>query len=338
MPTWAQFVTGVKGRFYAGTPNEDAVIRAVAEYVKAGILKEVDHDLEQSKSYLNSYGSSKLAVAGYASTSNFATIKAGVQQRITVDGARDSIGQYIDRLTKEAMDDLAGVTALWNNLLVDAAIDLQRLIPCYCLRQENTYISTTSGLTVDGFVTKVAAPGTKIRGVRFGLYYPPLAEGVAVEVGDLVTSNGRLYYCDTAGTLGVGQLDGGLLTTDGSEETIGSLVFSYYGMIELKPATPVAWSAREILRRNEGCSPSYTITPQGDTIWLYPAINEERQALIEWDGLKKTFANDDAVSFDEVAQAAAAAWIRAKLASGSMTEYQGFVRRAALDCAERALP
>lgn len=337
MATYSSFVTAVKGRYYPGTPNEAAAARCVANYVKAELLRQVDGDLEAAKSYRNSYAETKLAIAGYTVTSNAATMRTAINPLITVDATRAAVSTLIDKLIQEALDELSGLATLFNKTLLDAAIDIQRLIPLYCLRQETVYHSDTAGVTVEGSVSQLVPPGARIRSVRIGLLYDALAEGVAYAVNDIVASNGRLYQCSGAGTLGVGELGSGLLTTTGDDEAIGSLSFYYYGPVTLYPVTKVPWSERDSLREGRACSVGYTIDPQATEMWVYPVIDTDRQLIVEWDGLKQSFLDNDTVAFDPSAEKAAAAYLRHKIGGASPAEYQLALRQADMSARDKVI-
>ena len=356
MATWETFVAGVKDHYYVSKPNEASAIRAVSEFVKSGLAREVDRDLEVSKSYLNSYAASKAALAGYAITSTIPVIKGGVLSRITIDAKRASVSDYIDRLIIEAVDDINTMAVNWNKMLVDCVVDLQRFIPTFCLRQESTYLSTTSGVIHEGWVSRITPPGAKIRSVTVGPYYPPLNPAEAFVVGRTYQSNGRAYLCVTStyplvgpgsitpGAEMIAAYAAGLQSTDGAVETLsytttgflGSFTFpcgtfTYAGTIDLQPVPRIEWNERFPLMNGAYCGLFYTMSPNADRILLYPALASDVRAVVEWDGIKSSFSNSDTVPFNNTAELIVATYLRWKLGMATQADYQAAMRRAWVD-------
>ena len=364
MATWETFVAGVKDHYYVSKPNEASAIRAVSEFVKSGLAREVDRDLEVSKSYLNSYAASKAALAGYAITSTIPVIKGGVLSRITIDAKRASVSDYIDRLIIEAIDDINAMAVNWNKMLVDCVVDLQRFIPTFCLRQESTYLSTTSGVVREGWVSRITPPGAKVRSVMVGPYYPPLDPTINLVAGRTYQSNGRAYLCVTGTPPFVGPIppdyvpppppsamvaaySAGLLTTDGSVEQLkysgtgffGSFTvicgtFTYAGTIDLQPVPRIHWSERFPLMNGTYAGLFYTMSPNADRILLYPALASDVRAVVEWDGIKSSFSNSDTVPFNNTAELIVATYLRWKLGMATQADYQAAMRRAWVDSQE----
>lgn len=347
--TWTQFKSAVAEAYNPGGNMTELGYAAVAAYVKSKICREVDGDLPLARSYMNDYEELKRRLAPYAYTANFATTQTAVNTRITVDAQRSAISTFIDAAIQEAMDDLNRFNALYLRMILSAAIDMQRHVVCLCQRQINTYLHSTVGVTNEGHVTKITPPtGSKIITLSYGKYAEPLEEDVAYVAEDRVQSNGRIYEVVTGGTLTAGQLGDGLQSVDGEDETLGSLVFKYIESYDFRPVTPIEWKYRDLLLDNKiaGYGPYYSISPQADELWVYPMLqSDEHQIRMEWNGLKISFADGDATTFDESCVIAAAEYVRAmiqknadgntNLAAGSMVTYQSELRRLWLDCQNR---
>ena len=350
--TWTQFVANVQARYNPGaqtTAREAAALRAVADYVKSEIVREVDGDIQLRQSYLTAYRNAKAALAGYTITSNFATVLAAVQTLITVDGEREGIagtGNYTEKTVQQGIDDFHGGKALFDAFLLDAVREIQRKAPCYQDGHENTYLHDTVGVTVDGLASVVELPATReVAAVRWGRHYPDLEADTAYAVEDFVLSNGRAYEVVTAGTTPV-SLGDGLTSTDGEDETLGTAVFRYYGPTGFRDAHAVAWSQKyHLVQGSAPVQGIYCTNPQGEKIWFFPALNEDREVRVEWNGLKQTFSGSDTVPFDTACEAAAAEYVRAMIqkniledtrASGvSFVVWQNHLKNLWLDCQSR---
>ena len=333
-----------------GSAREEAAIEAVALLVKSQIVREVDSDLERAKSYLNSYREAKLRLAGYTITSNFATVKAGVVTRLTVDGARaplsDSSG-YNDKNIQQAIDDFNGTATMFDQLLTTAAVEIQRHVPGYHPSQVSLYKKGDAGVTIDGFVSRITFSNAGIvRRVWRGTLYDALVANTAYDVDDLVQSNGRVYKCVTAGT-SANPLGAGLVSTDGEDETTGTAVFNYFSPLDYRLMDPVPWWDRFRLQQDEPCVVGlWTINRPGTEIWVYPATEDDTSIMVEWEGFKSSFAGSDSTSFDQPCAQYAAQFIRGMLqkdlledsraASASLATASAMLKRLWLDSSARS--
>jgi hypothetical protein len=350
--TWTNFRSAVLSAYNSGAQGaacEAAAIEAVANLVKSQIVREVDSDLPLAKSYRDAYLAAKVRLAGYTITSNFATVKAAVIIRITVDGARSgisSVGGYNDLQIQQAMDDFNGTVTMFDQLLVMAAIEIQRHVPCYKSNQESTYTLASSEIRNDGFVTKLTLPDQSIlRGLWFGLTYDALVANTAYAVDDYVASNGRVYQCVVAGT-SANPLGDGLVSIDGLPEVSGTAEFNYIRPLDFMRMAPVSWADRQYLFQDQSSVDLlYVIAPPGTEAWIYPAMRDEHALKLEWDGLKTVFAGADSTPFDAPAAQYAAEHIRSMLqknvlednraASASMAVAAAHLKRMYLDCFAR---
>lgn len=351
--TWTQFRDATLACFNPsaqGAAREEAAIEAVALLVKSQIVREVDSDLERAKSYLNSYRTAKFQLAGYTITSDFATVKAGVITRLTVDGARaplsDSSG-YNDKNIQQAIDDFNGAAVMFDQLLTTAAVEIQRHVPGYHPSQVSLYKKGDATVTIDGFISKISfASAGIVRRAWRGTLYDALAANTAYAVDDYVQSNGRVYKCVTAGT-SANPLGAGLVSTDGEDETTGTAVFNYFSPLDYILMRPVPWWDRFRLQQDEPCATGlWAINKPGTEIWVYPALEDDTSVMVEWDGFKSTFAGADATTFDQPCAQYAAQFIRGMLqkdilddnraASASLATASAMLKRLWLDAAARS--
>jgi hypothetical protein len=351
--TWTQFREAAIAAYNPGaqgTAREAAAIEAVALFVKSKIVREVDSDLERAKSYLNSYIDAKLKLAGYTITSNFTTVKASVIIRLTNDGTRlplSAASGYNDLAIQEAIDDFNGTATMFDQLLITAAVEIQRHAPGYQSNQVSTYKKGDPTVTIDGFVSKVTfSEQGIIRAIWYGTRYNALAGNTAYAADDLVQSNGRVYKCVTAGT-SANPIGAGLTSTDGEDETTGTAVFQYYAPLDYDQMRNVPWWDRFRLQQDEPCTTGLcTIKKGGSEFWVYPALDDDHDIKVEWDGLKTTFSGSDATTFDQPCAQYAAQFIRGMLqkdilddpraANASLATASAMLKRLWMDSSSRS--
>lgn len=348
--TWAQFKAGVLLAYNPGGDATKMGYAAVAAYVKALICREVDGDLLLSKSYMNTYTDLKAKLIG-STVPVYATTQPEVLIRLTVDASRASIATYINEAIQEAIDDINATTALFEKYVTEAAYDIQRHVVCYTTGNVSTIeTSTFTPAQPYGYVTRLNnyVAANTINTVE--LYLARYAQALAAQayaVDDTVQSNQRIYKCVTAGTVAV--VGDGLTSTDGVEETLGTAGFIFTYNRDYNQCTPIKWASRMQLIDNrpvDGNGPWYSISPRGDEIWVYPALDSEDYMLqMMWDGIKVTFVDADTVTFDEKCFVAASEFVRGMIqknlvgderaASMAMATYQGMLKRLWLDCNDR---
>ncbi len=338
---WTTFKAGVQDAYSQGANTTEIGYAAVAAYVKALIVREVDSDLPLSKSFMNTYDKLKSQMAG-TTVAVFATTKPEVLTRITVDANRAAISTYIDAAIAEAIADINKMAVTWERYLVEFALDLQRHVPCFTQNQFQQYLK--AGVTSSGFVSKIIPPAGNVTKVTMEHYAPDLAVS-AYSAGDKVTSNGRMYEVVTAGA--VSTIAVGLVTTDGSDETLGTAVFKFTSSPETVELSPVMWKNRFALSNGEVCQGAYyTINQQNTDMWIFPILDSTSyKFLVYWNGIKKTFAGNDNVTFDETCFVPAAEFVRSmvqknlmsedRAASFSYANYQVMLRKLWLDCQQK---
>lgn len=343
MPTFAQFRTGVLAYYNPGGSTAQLSFDAIASYVKYKIEREVNQDLERSKSYYNTFLERKLMLAG-GIPPVFAVAQPEVLTRITIDAQRTAITNFVNEYIQEAIDDMAGANNAFEAQLRAACVDIQRKVMCYQSNNKSYY--NISNATTDGFmsVVNIAASRIDVLGVSQGRYEAPLtAQAYAVDA--LVQSNGRIYKVSTAGT--VAAVGAGLASTDGKEETLGTAGFKYDDTLCWTPAEGMKWLGRDaMLNRRESGGPYYLIDPANQSLYLYPMFSDSsRQVRLEYNGIKLTFLDTDVVSYDTPEQEVVAHYIKGYLALSitqdqrtAQTElglYTAGVRRLWVDCRSR---
>lgn len=343
--TWEDFMDGVKASYWiGGEPSDAAMLRAVADYAQAIYERQIEGDLQMAKSFRDSYNEQKNDLAGARIAASAAAVNASVRELLPIAADTDNAQALLDNAISSGLSDFNGGADMFDKLVLDAAIDLQRHIPFYQGRQETTYLEGGSGVENLGFVSAVTPPdGFRIQQVYYGSYREALAEGVAYEVDEYVESNGRIYTVITGGTLNAGQLGGGLTSTDyNDDETLGGLVFQYRCPVSWIPARNFTWADRGVLRAGRlTMGALYSLSPQADAMWFYPALDANHRFILEWSGVKTSFADADLVSFDEPAMAAAAQYVRYMLAkdvrengpaaSAALAMYQSLLRKCVID-------
>jgi len=87
------------------------------------------------------------------------------------------------------------------------------------------------------------------------------------------------------------------------------------------PLLPFKWSDRSALVSGKqainGNSFCLTIAPDAKTFLVYPAIDDNHQIVINWDGVRNTFAPTDVVPFDEECAGVVAEYVTAFMARGA---------------------
>lgn len=354
MDTFAQFRTGVQTFYNAGADMAKLQYEAVADYVKSKIEREVNQDLERSKSYLNSWMQLKIRLAGTIVSVPFATIKPQVLTRITIDSQRTAIAAVIDLWIQDAMDELDAMKGIFDALLKSCCVDMQRKVMCYQIGNYFYFTYLAAVPTNSGWATKIpiasfaAAGNPEILSLEYGRYEAPLAVG-AVALGARVVSNERIYLCVGAGN--VAAVGTGLHSFDRTEETLGTAIFKYDETLAWIPASAVNWLNQSSLteHRAAGVGPYYTIDPANTFIYASPVLVaseiQNKQIRIQYNGLKVLFLDADTVTFDFPTQKAAAHYVRGNLeenlngdknlAATELALYASELRKLWVDCTRR---
>lgn len=353
--TWADFVAAVKVAYWIGGEPSDAYkYRAIADLAHSIFVRQVESDLPLAKSFENSYNALKVSLAGSRIVATLPTTITAVKLLLPVDAVTDTNADgstaILDNAIELARNDFNGMANFFDAHLINAAMDLQRHVPFYQGRNETIYTRDTDGISNQGFVTQVSLPADfRIQAVWAAKFHTALVEDVAFAEDDIVESNGRFYKVTTGGTLTTGQLGDGLTEQQaGIEETLGDMTFEYHCDLKAIPVRKFPWADREaIFSGRMSAGPLYTVSPQFDKLWLYPALVDGLQYfMLEWVGIKTSYEDTDAVTFDILAAQAAAQYIRTmlakdaagdgKTAAGALQMYQKLVRDAVIDNQARA--
>lgn len=343
---WADFKDSVKAEYWqAGAPTNAQKYRAIADLAHSLFVRQTQSDLPLAKSFSDSYEVQKLKLAGSCITGTLTVVTAAVQALLPVDTDTAGSEALLANAIEQARDDFNGTAAQFDFQLLNAVMDLQRHVPFYQARSQDCYRTDTEGLVNKGFVSKITLDGqSRIEGVWASRFHTALAEGQMYVADDEVESNGRFYKVVIGGQLNIGQLGTGLQSTDRcTDEVLGNVTFKYHGALRSIPVRKWPWADREALFSGSlRMGPLYTTSPQFDTLWLYPALINQRQfVMIESVGVKTTYCDEDEVTFDKLAAQAAAQYIRAMLAkdvaqdgrasSAALALYQALVRNAVID-------
>lgn len=341
--TFDEWRTLVKTAYQGGEPTHASLIRSVVDGARSVTVRDVESDLALARSYQNSFRDAKVKLAGTRITDDLADVIAEAKALMPIDDDTERIVAILENAIEGALDEINGIADKFEAFLLQAAIDLQRHVPFYQVRQITTFLVDTAGVTNEGFISRVALPETaRIQQLWYGHYYAALEADVDYEADDIVISNGRAYKVVTGGTLTAYEVAEGLASTDGSDEELGDLVFRYYSPERDWPVRQIDWNRRNQLRAGDvGAGPMYAFPPQSDELWLYPVLDSEHRFDLEWVGVTEEFEDDDEVTFDRTAAEAAAHYIRAMLfqtelddgkqAATSLALYQRAIRKAVVD-------
>jgi hypothetical protein len=347
MATFEDWREDVLLAYRGALPSRAQILMAIKEGARGIMARDVESDLALAKSYHDRFERAKFRLAGTRIEENLGVTIAAVRALMPTDADTEAVDAALDNAIEAIRGEFNSMADRFDSLLVEAAIELQRHVPFYRVRQLVSYLMGADGVTNESFVSRVTLPeDARVKQVWFGAYYPALAEGEELEEDDIVVSNGRLYRTITGGTLGDGELGVGLLLTDGEEEDLGDLSFVYYGNVRDFPARKIPWEQRQMLISGDRISgPAYAMPDEQDELWFYPRLDDTHRFDVEYVGIAQSFEDDDVVHFDRVAAKAASHYIRGMLektdredpraAEGSLAIYQRAIREAVLDCQDR---
>lgn len=347
MITFAQWRALVVTAYQGGNTTHSQQMRMVADGARSITVRDVESDLALSKSYLNSFKAALVEAAATPMDSNLAATIAEVRGLMPIDADTPAINNIVNNAIEMAFDNVNDMSSRFDALLIQAAIDLQRHVPFFQVRQISTFIEGGSGVTNDGFISRVALPDTaRIQQVWFGHYYADLEADTEYESGDRLTSNGRVYEVIAAGQVTEEEVETGLTSTDGETETLGNMTFQYRVGEREFPVRQIDWMKRNLLRAGEASAgPMYAFPPQCDELWLYPALDDKHRFDLEWVGVAEEFEDTDNVLFDRTAAEAAAHYIRSMLLQSDLNDlggagasnalFQRALRKAVIDNQDR---
>lgn len=313
--TFEAWRTLVKLAYQGGEPTTDSLMMAIKDGARAVTVRDVESDLALAKSYRNSFIEARYEMAATRITDAVGTVVAAVKLLMPIDDDTAAITGLLENAIKSAYNTFNGTADRWDALLVEAAVEMQRHVPFFQVRQITTFLADGDGVTTEGFVSRVPVPAeARIQQLWYGHYYPALEPDVEYAADDIVISNGRAYKVITGGTLTSYEIGAGLTSTDGEDEDLGDLVFNYYQPERDWPVRNLNWNQRNVLLAGDfSGGPAYALPPQIDEIWLYPALDADHRFDLEWVGVAQEYADEDEVTFDAKAAACAAHFIRSHL-------------------------
>jgi hypothetical protein len=345
--TFSEWRTLVRSAYQGGEPTQAALLRAVVDGARAILVRDIESDLALAKSYRDSAKQGIVKMAGTRITTDLAATTILVKEMMPIDTDTVANLAILNNAIESAYDDVNAMADKWDAYLLQAAKDFQVHVPFFQVRQITTYLEDTSGVTIDGFVSRVALPATaRIQNLTYGHYYAVLEPDVAYVAEDRVVSNGRVYEVVVGGTLTSYQIGDGLTSTTGDDEELGDLTFKFYRPESDWPVRQMEWPSRNRLAAG-GFSdgPAYCFPPQADELWLYPAIDATHRFDLEWVGVADEFEDSDEVLFDRTAAEGAAQYILSKMSQTELGDlrasgaafalYQLQLRKAIVDNQDR---
>lgn len=348
--TFAAWRTLVKLAYQGGEPSHASLVRAVTDGARAVLVRDIESDLTLAKSYRESFLQAKIKYAGTRFTDAESSVVTEVKTLMPIDSDTAAALPLVNNAIVAALEELNALSDKWDAYLLQAAIDLQRHVPFYQVRQVTTYLYDSAGVVQHAFASQIALPeGARIQQLTYGLYFPALEQDIEYEAGDRVMSNGRVYEVVTVdGVLTAYEVGAGLTSIDGNSESLGALTFTYYSPAQDWPVRQLDWSNRNrLLTGGFNAGPAYAFPPQADILLLYPALNSKNRFDLEWVGVAEAFGDSDEVLFDRTAAEAAAHYIRMMLyqtevddtrqSAASLIFYQKAVRKAIIDTQDREL-
>lgn len=346
MATYADWLEDVGIAYRGGEPSASEILLCIKDGVRGIMARDIESDLPLAKSYRDSFDRALVKLAGARSADDAATIKASIRALMPVDDDTDAMGGALDNAILACQEQLNGMADQYERFVQEAAIELQRHVPFYQVRQLATYTHDTAGISNTAFYSAVALPeGARVANVWHGEYHPALAEGEELEDGDIVVSNGRLYIVVTGGTLAAYELGDGLTSTDGEDEELGDLTFQYYEPARDYPARFLPWARRhEMVAGRLSAGPFWTMPPEADEVWFYPVLTEGYRFDLDYVAVAQDFQGTDTVTFDRVAAKGAAQYVRGIFAQDSgdlrgaqaaLAIFQRAIREAIVDNQDR---
>lgn len=284
------------------TIDEDAAIRAVADFVKSRIADQVDHDPQMYELYDTRWKTQRNRLLGYAMTSDVPTIRTAVNFLITVDADRQGITDFIDKLIAQAKADIGGLATWLDAYIAQAKADL-----------------AGSATRIDKYIRDgVRTLQEHVEFYRFG-------HETNYEVGDLTA---------------FGEASLGILP-EGAQVRDVAFINTENDSIR-KPVLPWPWDNRSDLVmgapriKGKGAF-QIVITPQPVAVEdgtyahqfvVWPGIIDGYYLAIAWDGIRNDFADGDVTPFDEQLADACASYVQWQRGNNAEKDNFGMKQRA----------
>lgn len=345
--TWATFKNAVKALLTDATLNDTTAIRAIATFVKAQLVRDLDGNLQLHEAYLADWMVQRTRLLGYTTSISGSTLRTQVNKLLTdavqsEDSAVRAIAEYVKwKIASEVDRDpglaemyqknwliqrrrLVGYTVTGNTttlrtevnklITVDAArkgIDDTGGFIDEQIEQAKADIGALNTM-IDAYIThavaEIAAPATKIDNhIRQGVIE-------LQELIDFYRQHHETIYQENdltdEGEASIGQMP---------EE--GQLLEAYYVKVGepciRKPIQGYPWGNRHDLVCGQ---PKFraddpflmAIEPSGQTFYVFPPVLDGHYLSVFWDGLKLEFTDSESVPFDEGFVQAIADYVQSK--------------------------
>lgn len=280
----ATIKTAVKKLLTDATVNDTTAIRAVADFVKAKITLEVQHDLAMHDKYWANWISQRSRLLGYQITVNAAAVRTAVNKLITVDANRQGIaatGEFIDVQIEQATIDVFSLDSWVDATILSGKADVRSFNDFY-----------------DGMLNiarrEIEEPATLI---------DKLIRQSVIELQEFIELYRRghetVYMAEDLaedGESSVGQLPEQAQVEDAFYVQIGA-------PCARNPLKPWEWGNRFDLvcgsPRIYSGQFAISIEPKGHEFRVFPKVLEGYSVEVFWDGLKLDFADGDQTPFDE---------------------------------------
>lgn len=346
--TWATFKNEVKELLTDATLSDAVAARAIATFVKAQLVRDLDGNLALHEAYMVDWMNQRTRLLGYTVTISGATLRTEVNKQLTdtaqtEETAVRAITEFVkSKIAAEIDRDPELAKYYWTNWLIQRRrlvgytvtgntstlrTEVNKLITVDGSRQG---ISDTGGFIdeqieqakadiaglntiIDSYitlaVTEIASIATKIDN--------HIRQGV-IEIQELIPfyqQNQETIYQENdladEGEASIGQMPG--------EQA--QLREAYYVKVGepcvRKPLENYPWPSRHDLVCGQPKMHLHdqfllAIDPNAQTFLVFPAVIEGHYLSVFWDGLKLDFTDSETVPFDEAFVSAIADYVQSK--------------------------
>ncbi len=313
--------TAVKQLITDVTANEETAYRAIADFVKSRIARQIDHDEQEFGSYDANWKSLRARLLGYTVTSNAATLRTEVNKLITVDANRQGITVYIDTLIAEAVTEIGALDTFIDKTILQGKADIQAFNDFFDeqILQAKTEISglnTIIDTLIEQATNEIASMATFINAnidqAKIDLKSPSeqienLIRQAVIDLQEFI----EVYREGQETTYAVSDVTETGEACTGNLPELARLRDAYFVSTvagEDSKRNPVAeypWDNRYDLIAGSPRMPSresqffIAIDPGAKTFTLFPTLLADTKLSLFWDGIKLEFADADETPFDE---------------------------------------
>lgn len=287
----ADLVTAVRARLIETKVDDAMAVSAIGEYVKSRLALKVDEEPELAAAYAANWGSVRLRMLGHTLTIERAVMKTQVRTYLGDDAYRlseaDSTEALIDAHAERAADEIEALKA-WVELTILAG------------REE---FEAVKRRVDEEMINGVIDLQTHIEGLRDGNFSRYTIDDV---LPDGYASRGKIpENCrPVAAWIEYPEADDEEDTEDGMPEGCAKVA-----------CVPVPWSRVQSMKCVQTCEPWIAFERTGRCFTVGPAlVEDEIEFLLQWEGIKQSYADADETPFDRQAAQAVAYYIESKLA------------------------